>query len=95
MINIRSPDLRDAAALAALGRRTFVDTFGELYAPSDLQSFLAQTYGEEAIAAELNNADLLWQVAEVDGRLVGWSAFVNCSKAWSLTTRMQMQARIS
>lgn len=31
----------DAAALAALGRATFVDTFGHLYAPDDLALFLA------------------------------------------------------
>lgn len=72
MINIRTPDLRDTAALAALGRKTFVDTFGDLYAAGDLQSFLGQTYSEKAIAAELKNADLLWQVAEMDGELVGY-----------------------
>jgi GNAT superfamily N-acetyltransferase len=42
----------DAAALAALGARTFTDTFGHLYDPDDLDTFL-KTHAEEHWAAEL------------------------------------------
>lgn len=39
-----TPD--DAAALAALGARTFTETFGHLYKPEDLAAFLTQHTSE-------------------------------------------------
>jgi GNAT superfamily N-acetyltransferase len=40
-IEWRDATAADAAALALLGRATFVDTFGRLYSPEDLALFLA------------------------------------------------------
>jgi hypothetical protein len=39
-IDYRMADARDAAALADLGRRSFIETFGHLYDPDDLAVFL-------------------------------------------------------
>lgn len=63
----------DAPALAALGRDSFVAKFGHLYDPADLGPFLAATYGEEAIAAELANPDRLYHLAQdAHGALAGY-----------------------
>jgi hypothetical protein len=34
----------DAEALAALGRETFIETFGHLYSAADLRDFLAEAH---------------------------------------------------
>ena len=39
-ISIRRATASDAAALAAIGRETFAETFGHLYPPQDLAGFL-------------------------------------------------------
>ena len=46
-----TPD--DIPALAELGATTFVETFGHLYRPEDLQSFLEESHSEAAYARVL------------------------------------------
>jgi len=63
----------DVPALAALGRDSFVAKFGHIYDPADLAPFLATTYGEAAIAAELANPDRLYHLAQdAHGALAGY-----------------------
>lgn len=62
----------DAAALAALARRCFTETFGHLYKPEDLAAFLAQQT-EENWHSELTDPDFHVRVAEQDGAPVGFS----------------------
>jgi diamine N-acetyltransferase len=72
MITFRTPDLSDAPALAALGRSTFVAAFGHLYSTENLNLFLSTAYSEEAVCADLTNANRLYHVAEVAGEMVGY-----------------------
>jgi len=51
---LRRADVDDAQTLSALAARTFVDTFGHLYPPSDLEPFLAETYSISAQRALLS-----------------------------------------
>lgn len=68
---IRRAGPDDAAALAAIGRATFVETFGHLYPPDDLAAFLAEAYGEARARADLANpAKAAWLV-EAGGQIVG------------------------
>lgn len=71
MILYRDVTSADAAALADLHRRSFVETFGHLYRPDDLQAFLRQL-SEEGFRGEL--LDGLHQVrfAEADGEPVAF-----------------------
>ncbi|NJM49548.1 MAG: GNAT family N-acetyltransferase [Sphingomonadales bacterium] len=62
----------DLEALAGLGRETFCDTFAHLYAAEDLSAFLEQVYSLPSVEADLNNPRLHYQIAEEDGRLVGY-----------------------
>ena len=82
---IRPATLHDAAALAALGRRTFSDTFAADNTPEDLALFLDATYGEAQQRAELADANLTCLVAEHAGVLAG-SALLRRGKAVAAVT---------
>ena len=62
----------DAAALAALGRDSFVAKFGTMYRPEDLATFLAQTHSDEVVAREIANPQARYRLAERDGALAGY-----------------------
>jgi len=69
---LRPATTADIPALAALGRDSFVAKFGDLYRAEDLATFLEDTHGEAAVAAELANPARLYRLAERGGRLVGY-----------------------
>jgi GNAT superfamily N-acetyltransferase len=66
MIRYRTATAADAATLADLGRRTFIQTFGHLYKPEDLALFL-QTHNEAGWAAELADPAFAVRLAEDEG----------------------------
>lgn len=68
---IRRATLKDAEALAAIGRATFCETFGHLYPPEDLAAFLAEAYSSERARADLANPAKAAWLAEAKGRPVG------------------------
>ena len=72
MITYRAPTVQEAAALADLGRNSFVETFGHLYRPEDLSAFLEDTYAREGVAAQIGSPRYIFRVAEDDGQLVGY-----------------------
>ncbi len=76
---IRRATPTDAATLATLGAQTFVETFGHLYTPEDLQSFLDASHSEAAYAALLTETSpyALW-IAECDGGAVGYAQAGPC-----------------
>lgn len=64
---IRSGTESDAAMLAALGRRTFHETFAADNTPEDMAAYLAHAYGLEQQRAELALPDARFLIAEVGG----------------------------
>ena len=72
-LQLRTPSLDDLGALAQLGSDTFVETFGDLYRPEDLQSFLTGVYSEKSVLEELNNPDLHFQVLTKGDDFVGYA----------------------
>ncbi len=72
MTTYRNATLADGAELAALGRRSFTETFGHLYRPADLAAFLA-THDEANWAAELADRDFAVRLAEVDGAAMAYA----------------------
>ncbi len=72
MIQYRAPRVEEAAALATLGRDSFVETFGHLYTPEDLNAFLADTYAPDVVAAQIASPRYIFRVAEENGQLVGY-----------------------
>jgi diamine N-acetyltransferase len=71
-ITYRGANADDVAALAALGRDSFVDAFGHLYSAENLHMFLTSSYSPEKISSEIAHADRLYRIAEADGRLLGY-----------------------
>jgi diamine N-acetyltransferase len=68
---IRRAGPGDAEALATIGAACFTETFGHLYPPEDLSTFLAEAYSEARARADLANpAKAAWLV-EAEGRAVG------------------------
>lgn len=72
-VTLRPATKADAATLAALGARTFTDTFGHLYDPDDLDTFL-KTHAEEHWAAELCDPEFAVLLVETGaGEAVGYA----------------------
>jgi ribosomal protein S18 acetylase RimI-like enzyme len=71
-ISYRIATEEDVEALAELGARTFTHTFGHLYQPADLEIFL-QNHSPDNWSKELSDPAFEVQVAEQDGRLVGYA----------------------
>lgn len=66
MIAYRDVGPADAAALADLHRRSFVETFGHLYSSEDLEAFLLRL-NEEGFRGELLDGRHQVRFAEADG----------------------------
>lgn len=71
MISYRDIGPDDAEALADLHRRSFVETFGHLYKPEDLDAFLAQL-DEAGFRSELLDGEHQVRFAEAEGEPVAF-----------------------
>ncbi len=69
---VRRAVAADAAALAELAERTFVDAFGALNRPEDLALHCAATYGEAIQRGEILDDTLVTFVAEDAGGLAAY-----------------------
>jgi ribosomal protein S18 acetylase RimI-like enzyme len=76
-LTIRTAGAADATTLAALGERTFRETFLEdfaiPYSPSDVATFVAQTYTEAALGKYLGDAAYRHFIATDDDRPIGFA----------------------
>ena len=73
LIRIRRAHVSDVPGLAALGVRTFEETFGETNAPEDMAAYLAEAYGEQQQHAEVTDPDIATLIVEADGVLAGFA----------------------
>jgi ribosomal protein S18 acetylase RimI-like enzyme len=72
-ITIRPAGSTDAATLAALAARTFVETFSAGNTPEDVASYVGKSFGETRQAAEIADPDRVTLVADAGGALVGYA----------------------
>jgi ribosomal protein S18 acetylase RimI-like enzyme len=76
---IRRATSNDAAAMAELGANTFVETFGHLYPPEDLRTFLAKNHTLDSWARTLADPQRAIFVAEHrNGRAIGFICVGSC-----------------
>lgn len=75
---VRRADARDAEILSALGERTFVETFGHLYPPSDLAAYLPEAYGIARTRADLADPKKASFVLEEEGEAIGFALAGPC-----------------
>ncbi|MEO6227712.1 MAG: GNAT family N-acetyltransferase [Thermomonas sp.] len=76
--NIRQATIDDAATLADLGRVTFIEAFGHLYTPEDLQAFIDDSHSIAAYARALANPDYALWLAEQAGVAIGYAQAGPC-----------------
>ena len=80
---IRRATAEDAPALAELGATTFIESFGQLYVPRDLQAFIEESHSVAAYAKALANPDYALWIAERQGedgtlRAIGYAQAGPC-----------------
>lgn len=68
----RTAGPEDAENMAALGRRTFNETFGHLYSQENLDAFL-ENHSAAKWRAELTDPDYAVRLAEADGEPVAYA----------------------
>ena len=71
-VRYRDVALEDAAMIAGLFARIFVETFGHMYSREDLDSFLAGIT-PKAFAAEIRNPEFALRVAEAGDEPIGFA----------------------
>lgn len=77
--SIRRAGLEDAEQLAELGAETFSETFGHLYPPEDLQSFLLSAHSVESWRKTLADPNIAVWVAELEsGTKIGFIGVGTC-----------------
>src|SRR5687768_7638799 len=76
--SIRRAVAADAATVADIATRTFVETFGDMYPPEDLAFFLKDSYSVEKQAVILSHPDYAIFLLERDGVVVGHAAAGPC-----------------
>ena len=68
----RMAEPEDAEALAALGRRSFTETFGHLYTPENLAAFLVN-HNEERWRGELSDPAFAVRIVEAKGEAIAYA----------------------
>jgi ribosomal protein S18 acetylase RimI-like enzyme len=74
-LSYRTASSADAPALADMGRRCFVETFGAHFPADDMASHLEHMFGAGALSAEYMDPGLTIRMAEADGAIAGYLKF--------------------
>jgi GNAT superfamily N-acetyltransferase len=72
-VTIRLAGPSDAGWLAALGERTFRETYTAHNTPENMEQYVAGHFGPARQGAELSDPAMTTLVAEVDGRAAGYA----------------------
>jgi len=70
---IRHASAGDAALLAELGKRTFVETFAEINTPEDMAAYVASAFTREQLEIELCDPAATFLIAEAEGLPAGYA----------------------
>lgn len=71
-LQIRQANLVDLAALQAIGRKTFAETFAAKNSTENLAAYLKEGFSEEKLRAELKNENSQFYFAEKEGEILGY-----------------------
>ena len=75
-IKLRRIVVHDAAALSAIAKQTFFDTFTGTCTDADMQDFLDNYFNEPKLASEINEKNNFYFFAEYEGNPVGYLQFM-------------------
>jgi len=79
-IAVAKANVATATLLAELGRQTFTETFAASNTPADLAAFLAETYSPELQLKQLQDPNVTFLLAEMQGQAVGYAQVVQGSR---------------
>lgn len=68
----RDAGAADAEALAAFAERTFTETFGHLYPPEDLATYVEAKYRPHVVAAEIAEPETRYRLALRGDAIIGY-----------------------
>lgn len=71
-LGIRKAERPDMDALCAIGRQTFMETFGKDNTTADMEQYLNGRFSREKITAEWQDPGSRFFLAEQDGRAIGY-----------------------
>jgi ribosomal protein S18 acetylase RimI-like enzyme len=71
-MTIRQATIHDLAALQAIGRKTFAETFSEGNTEADMAAYLEEGFSEEKLSAEIQLPNSLFYFAENGDELLGY-----------------------
>jgi len=74
-VEIRPATAEDAEVLAKIGWKSFYDAFADhpKNAPDDLKSYMDEAFSVEAFSRDLADRDVIYFVAEIAGKMVGYA----------------------
>ena len=70
---VRPASIADAEILAALGARTFAETFAEDNSAEDMDAYLKSAFSPARTAEELSDKASVFLIAEVEGEAAGYA----------------------
>lgn len=77
-LSFRDASEKDADELAGIGRETFVETFGDLYPPSDLKTFLDGAFTPELMLADLHDPETEVRICLSGKRIIAYCKIGPC-----------------
>ena len=72
-VAVRRASIEDAALLAELGARTFIEAYAADNTPDDMATYVASSFTPERLAEQLVDPAYGYLVAEMSGRPVGYA----------------------
>ena len=77
-LTFRDARENDAVDVADIGRETFIETFGHLYPPQDLKTYLDDAFAIETIRAEILDPQVEVRIAFAGRRIVAYTKIGPC-----------------
>ena len=71
-IDIRKVELTDLESLQAIGKQTFLETFGEMNTGENMAKYLTESFNDERLSNELTNPDSVFYFAMLENQVVGY-----------------------
>jgi GNAT superfamily N-acetyltransferase len=84
-VTVRPAGPSDATWLAALGERTFRETYTAHNTPENMERYVAEHFGPERQEAELRDPSMTTLVAEIDGRAAGYAQLLRSAPPPAVT----------
>ena len=71
-IDINKVKLTDLESLQAIGKQTFIETFGEMNTEENMAKYLSESFNEDRLRSELTNPDSVFYFAMLENQVVGY-----------------------